>query len=120
MPYTDEGKAIALRAIAERAPYLSIHTFKYASRENELPVGLYERQRISFDGPKEGELRADTLLRFEIPHGSRCESAGFWGSVSGGDMVAYAKFVRPIQYRGRGVLVVDLATLDLNLDSDLE
>lgn len=116
MPYTDDGKAVMLYALRELVRFASLHSARPTDGFNELPHDVYRRQPVDLRDPVEGEMRTHRELEFEVPPGAEVRYVGFWTRATSGVMLAYKRLPTPLTYRGRGVLVIDAATLDLNLE----
>ena len=118
MPYTAEGKHVMLNGPGLRPviSHMSVHSGKRAIAENELPVAVYQRRQVDLREPNDDVvMRSARKVEFDIPPGGHVESVGFWTAASGGSMVAW-KPIPPKTFEFGGVLSVDLATFDLNLE----
>lgn len=116
MPWTQEGKAVMLVAARDAISHMSIHNAKPVDGLHELPQDVYRRRQVDFKDPVAGEAKSERPVRFDIPPGGHVAYAGFWTRSIGGVMLAWAPLPEKRTFHGRGILEVDLAVLDLNLD----
>lgn len=114
MPYTDDGKAAMLYALRQVVHYVSLHD----EDGDELPLGIYQRQQIDLLDPFGGETKSSREMKFQIPQGTEVRFVGFWNLQVSGVMLAFKKAPETMKFRGKGLLVIDTATLDLNLEED--
>jgi hypothetical protein len=118
MPYTDEGKAVMLRALEGAISHLSLHDGRPPDG-NELPYGIYRRKQIDLREPDDGAMKTVRRIEFDVPAEAVITHAGFWTRPIGGVLLAWAQ--APMHnFKNLGMYVVDLAELDLNLDEKAE
>lgn len=115
MPYTEEGKAVMLHALASYISHASLHGGPPPGRE--LAGGVYRRKQIDFRNPDDGSMRTSLEVAFDVPEGVRVTHVGFWTSIIGGDLLAWGRTTEH-SFRGRGIYIIDLAKLDLNAGPD--
>lgn len=114
MPYTDDGKAAMLYALKQVVRYVSLHD----EDGDELPLGIYKRQHIDLLEPYAGETKSSREMKFQLPPGTEVRFVGFWNLETSGVMLAFKKAPETMKFRGKGVLVIDTAALDLNLEEE--
>lgn len=117
--YTPEGKALMLWALRGAISHASLHS-GVPTAENELPEGVYRRRQIDLRDPVDGAMRADRIVRFDVPEGVRVAYVAFWDRPFGGVMLARGELSKPESFVGVGVYEIDLAEFDLNLDALIE
>lgn len=114
MPYTEEGKSVMLGAIRFAISHIGAHRDLPSALINTEPVvGVYRRAEINLSLPELGVIEAYKIY-INVPPGTRVSHIGFWDRAVGGSCLAYYALDEVLYYRGRGVVSVDVAHLDLN------
>jgi hypothetical protein len=111
MPYTDEGKAIMLYGLASSITHVSLHSGP-PPNGHEIKGGVYRRKPIDFHDPLSGEVETHREVSLEVPEGAHVTHAGFWTALIGGTLLAWEE-TKEHRFRGRGVYMIDLATLSI-------
>jgi hypothetical protein len=115
MPYTDEGKQVMLGALRFAVSHVGAHSDVPSSAINTEPVaGVYRRAEINLFDPVLGVVEA-YKIHINVPPNTRVSHIGFWTRAVGGNCLAYYCLEEILYYRGRGVVSVDVAHMDLNL-----
>lgn len=114
--WTEDGKNLMLHYARQHISHMSLHSGP-PEQANELPDGLYRRRQIDLREPNDGEMRSDKKVVFEVSEGSSPTHAGFWTEPFGGVLLARGRLSESHVFSGDGTLEIELATLDLNLES---
>ena len=115
MPYTEEGKALMLWHLSQAITHMSLHAGR-PSQGGELPPGVYERKLVDMTPPNDGVVQSVRIVEFDVPKDFEVSHVGFWTDARAGTLLAWASIGDPIVFKTRGVLGIDLATLDLELE----
>jgi hypothetical protein len=117
MPYTDEGKAVMLDALALVATHAGLHTaVPSTGSPNELSGGspAYARKAIAWGAAAAGVIDDTAVSRvFDIPAGGSVAYVGFWTALSGGTLLSYDAVTNEV-YGAQGTYTLTNATQDLN------
>lgn len=112
MPYTVAAKNMMLDHLRAAITHASLHSGIPAAG-NELNCPGYARCAISLQGAVGGRM-SGAGEHFKLTEGSVVNHVGFWSAARGGVLLAWSE-IDELKFDGDGSMLIESATLDLNM-----